>query len=126
MLQTLMNHITQHHPHWEVHMKGSLACLSCIVTPAGCITALRLYLKQARDTKGKKVCVCVYVNERLDLNFDFGENFPQVSDRGNANDSTSAYSWKGNRVFMCSNNTVGCLLWISLSVSTLCRRDCLV
>lgn len=31
-----------------------------------------------------------------------------------------------NGVLICPNNTVGRLLWVSWSVSTLSRRDCLV
>ena len=45
-----MNRATRCDPHWEEHMKDSLACLSCIVTLTGCITALCLYLKQVRGT----------------------------------------------------------------------------
>ena len=39
-------------------MKDSLACLSCVVTLARCITVLRLFLKQAKE---KGICVCVRV-----------------------------------------------------------------
>lgn len=35
------------------------------------------------------------------------------------------HRWE-NGVLICPNNTVGCLLWISLRISTLSRRDCLV
>lgn len=65
--RTPTNRITQRDPRWEVHMKGSLACLSCMVSPAGCITGLRPYLKQAGGTKERGLCVCVSVNERLDF-----------------------------------------------------------
>lgn len=61
MLKALMNLATQHDPHREEHMKDSLACISCVVTLAGYITVLCLYLKQARDTKEKGVCICVCV-----------------------------------------------------------------
>lgn len=50
--------LTQHDPQWEEHMKDSLACLSCMVSLAGCITVLLLYLTQARDTKKRCTCFC--------------------------------------------------------------------
>lgn len=71
------------------------------------------------------MCVRVSVNERLDPSFSFREEFPPAGDRGNANDSRSAYSYE-NGVLICPNNTVGCFLLMSVSVSTLSRRDCLV
>lgn len=72
-------------------MKDSSAYLSCVVTLAGCITALRLHLKQARGTKGRGVCVSV--NERLDPSFSFAVEIPHACDPGNANDELECI-WK--------------------------------